>query len=168
MAVWEKYKQLELFICGVTAPAPARPGGGEPPYPRNEAFVARFNPKQRVDEYRQAKHHRWRLDSSQIENYRLSHVLNAGRSWWEQIGLADRRMVFGLDSRQAVIAALICDARSQVAAGFWGTNRVQACWVSGRGHGWPIKPLFLVRSAGLVGTYQRLSEATARVRLGRS
>jgi hypothetical protein len=103
------HPRLEMFICGVMAPPPERGRGGERPYARNAAFVARFADRRAVDDYLQAKHHRWRLDPTQVQRYALSHVLEGGRSWWEAIDLADRRMVFGLDARQAVVAALICE-----------------------------------------------------------
>ncbi|OYV42353.1 MAG: hypothetical protein B7Z75_13180 [Acidocella sp. 20-57-95] len=143
-AVWDKCRHLEMFITGVLSPPPARPAGGEPPFPRNEAFVARFNENGDVDQYCQAKHHRWRLDSTQIENYGLSHVLNAAKSWWEKIDLADRRMIFGLDSRQAVVAALICEDLARydpvlpVLAAI-GPNLVIALLMDGPqlGHRWP-------------------------------
>jgi hypothetical protein len=104
-----KHPLLEMFICGVMAPPPKRGRGTERPFPRNAAFVARFANGRAVDDYQQAKHHRWRLDPSQVQRYGLAHVIEGGRSWWEAIDLADRRMVFGLDARQAVVAALICE-----------------------------------------------------------
>lgn len=107
--VARKCRRLEIFISGIVASPPRRSRGGEPPFGRNEVFVARFDESGRFDDYRQAKHHRWRLDSSQIKTYRLGHTLDAKRNWWEAIDLADRQMVFGLDARQAVIAALICE-----------------------------------------------------------
>lgn len=108
-AVARRCANLEIFISGVIAPAPPQRRRREPPLGRNEVFVARFERGQELDNYRQAKHHRWRLDGAQIKNYGLGHVLDAGRSWWEDIDLADRRMIFGLDARHAVIAALICE-----------------------------------------------------------
>jgi hypothetical protein len=104
-----EHPHLEMFVSGVMAPPPPRPPGGERPFARNAAFVARFDRGRAVDRYQQAKHHRWRVDPNQVQRYRLSHVLEASRSWWEAIDLADRRMVFGLDARQAVVAALICE-----------------------------------------------------------
>lgn len=107
--VARRCRGVELLIAGITAPAPRRPRGTEPPFGLNQVFVARFDDRGRLDEYRQAKHHRWRLDGSQIKNYRLGHTLDARKGWWEAIDLADRQMVFGLDARQAVIAALVCE-----------------------------------------------------------
>jgi hypothetical protein len=107
--VARKSPHLEMFIAGVLAPPPPVAGLGEARFGRNEAYVARFRDGQRIDEYRQAKHHRWRVDGSQVESYGLGHVLDRGRNWWEKIDVADRRMVFGLDARQAVVAALICE-----------------------------------------------------------
>jgi hypothetical protein len=98
----------EIFVSGVIAKPPKR-RSIEPPFCRNEAFVARFDRRGPFDSYRQPKHHRWRLDGTQIKNYRLGHTLDASKNWWEAIDLADRQMVFGLDAREGVIAALICE-----------------------------------------------------------
>lgn len=105
----KKHRRLEMVIAGVMSPPPKFQSVNEPPFARNAAFVARFDNGRFVDNYEQAKHHRWRVDPTQVERYRLAHVLEAGRNWWEAIDLTDRRMVFGLDARQAVVAALICE-----------------------------------------------------------
>jgi hypothetical protein len=104
-----KVLHLELFVAGVIESPQRRPVHGERPYPRNAAFVARFDRGEWVDHYSQAKHHRWRLSGSQLETYQLGHVLEAGRNWWERIDLAERQIFFGLDARQAVVAALVCE-----------------------------------------------------------
>jgi hypothetical protein len=106
--VARRNRLLEIFVSGVIARPMKRPSI-DPPFRRNEAFVARFDNRGPFDSYRQPKHHRWRLDATQIRNYRLGHTLDASEDWWEAIDLADRQMVFGLDPREAVIAALICE-----------------------------------------------------------
>ena len=108
-SVARRYPRLELFVAGILA-APNRAARfAEPPFPRNQVFVARFSAGRRLDDYSQTKHHRWRLDRSQVANYQLGHVLQATDNWWEQIDLSDRTMVFALDHREAVISALICE-----------------------------------------------------------
>lgn len=109
IALAEMVPHLELFVAGVTEPPPLRPIHGERPFQRNAAFVARFDRGRSVDHYSQAKHHRWRLSGSQLETYELGHVLDAGRNWWERIDLSERQIFFGLDARQAVVAALVCE-----------------------------------------------------------
>ncbi|MFN6251906.1 MAG: hypothetical protein ACK4Y5_07490 [Acetobacteraceae bacterium] len=101
--------ELEIFVSGVITGPLRKSKNREPSLGRNAVFVARFENGREIDHYHQAKHHRWRLDGPQITNYKLGHVLDAGRNWWESIDLADRKMIFGLDARQAVIATLVCE-----------------------------------------------------------
>src|SRR5262249_46713927 len=42
----------------------------------------------------QDKHHRWKLDTSQIEQYALAGSLNVRSEWWEGIGIPPRRLTF--------------------------------------------------------------------------
>src|SRR5262249_52446694 len=57
----------------------------------------------------QDKHHRWRLDKSQIRQYGLGHRLNPEKIWWEHINLQNRRLNFFSISEWLVMAALICE-----------------------------------------------------------
>ncbi|MCH9647595.1 MAG: hypothetical protein K0U98_05105 [Deltaproteobacteria bacterium] len=58
----------------------------------------------------QRKHHPWRLDSNQIEQYGLGGILSGGRQpWWEAIQVGRRRLsVFAANSWLA-ICPLICE-----------------------------------------------------------
>lgn len=60
-------------------------------------------------EMRQDKHHRWKLDSAQIQTYRLSGVLSPERSWWEAIEIPDRRISFFSPSTWMTLCPLICE-----------------------------------------------------------
>jgi hypothetical protein len=58
---------------------------------------------------RQGKHHRWRLDREQIEQYGLSSSLDPKRIYWENLELGDRHLCFvGLHPR-LLTAVLICE-----------------------------------------------------------
>jgi hypothetical protein len=60
--------------------------------------------------YRQHKHHRWKLDSDQITQYRLRAQLNAGKKiWWEHIDVGARELIFVAYSSWLVFAVLICE-----------------------------------------------------------
>jgi hypothetical protein len=59
--------------------------------------------------FRQGKHHRWRLDSSQIRNYGIGGRLNPARSYWEDIEIADRRLLFLVLRPWLVTSVLICE-----------------------------------------------------------
>jgi hypothetical protein len=59
--------------------------------------------------WRQDKHHRWSLDRSQIEQYRLEHVLDSRVRWWESIEIKRRSVeMIELDNGDT-IASLVCE-----------------------------------------------------------
>jgi len=58
---------------------------------------------------RQAKHHRWRIDGSQIRNYRLEKQLDPKRTWWEHIPIEDRTLNFVAFRPWLAICTLICE-----------------------------------------------------------
>lgn len=57
----------------------------------------------------QEKHHRWRIDRSQILRYGLGSALSGGRYWWEGIELLSRRLNLFVFRQGAVLAPLICE-----------------------------------------------------------
>lgn len=59
--------------------------------------------------YKQYKHHRWKLDASQIDRYGLSQILNDEMIWWESIKIPRRRVSFLNVGRHITIANLICE-----------------------------------------------------------
>ena len=91
---------IELLICGALT--------SEPDDRRNEALLFRLSGGE-VLSYVQSKHHRWRVDSRQIRQYQLGSALDPNSSWWEHIDLHDRRLQFGLNRHEAVVAALVCE-----------------------------------------------------------
>jgi hypothetical protein len=92
---------LELLVSGTL-----RPDGVAA---RNEAVVIRLEGGKRTGVFVQSKHHRWRLESSQIKRYHLSHILDPRHAWWEQIDVQDRKIIFSLSRHEAVVAALVCE-----------------------------------------------------------
>jgi hypothetical protein len=60
-------------------------------------------------EYSQRKHHRWKLTPSQIEGYRLAHVLDPRYDWWETTSLEQREVHFLLNHRNWVRSVLVCE-----------------------------------------------------------
>lgn len=99
----DRFKTLEFMTCG-TAWRESREGPCH-----NEAVTFHFYKGERSGTHRQAKHHRWRLDSRQIRQYQLGGILDPTRVWWEDITLHNRTITFGLNRDQAVIATLICE-----------------------------------------------------------
>jgi hypothetical protein len=57
---------------------------------------------------KQAKHHRWKLNRSQIEQYELSE-LDPTKDWWEHIDISSRKFMFNSLGKGRVISVLICE-----------------------------------------------------------
>ncbi len=57
----------------------------------------------------QSKHHRWKLDSSQINQYGLGSRLNPERSWWEHIDIGSRKLNFVALLPWLTMSAVICE-----------------------------------------------------------
>lgn len=57
----------------------------------------------------QNKHHRWRLDRSQIIQYSLGNLLHHEKIWWEHIDVADRRLWFLRLMPWLTLCVLICE-----------------------------------------------------------
>lgn len=57
----------------------------------------------------QHKHHRWKLDGSQIESYRLTTQLNPQIDWWESIAVDDRELNFFVLRDWLCSCVLICE-----------------------------------------------------------
>lgn len=57
----------------------------------------------------QNKHHRWRLDRSQIIQYSLGNSLYHERTWWEHVDVADRRLWFVRLMPWLTLCVLICE-----------------------------------------------------------
>ncbi|HYE14921.1 MAG TPA: hypothetical protein VD968_10815 [Pyrinomonadaceae bacterium] len=59
--------------------------------------------------FKQYKHHRWRLNRSQILQYGLSHKLSTRKNWWEGIKIGRRRVSFINIGRHLTVCPLICE-----------------------------------------------------------
>jgi hypothetical protein len=92
---------LEFFVAGVGP----RKGGK----PENFAEIHVGD-----DLSRQGKHHRWCLENSQLRRYRLAHVLDAARVWWEDIELPGREVNFLVFRPGATLAVLVCEDLARV------------------------------------------------------
>lgn len=57
----------------------------------------------------QKKHHRWKLDESQIQQYGLGSRLDPGKVWWEHIDISQRELAFLAMQAWLVLAVLICE-----------------------------------------------------------
>lgn len=57
----------------------------------------------------QYKHHRWKVDRFQIENYSLGHALSPYKKWWESIKIRQRKVTFINVGNELTICPLICE-----------------------------------------------------------
>jgi len=60
-------------------------------------------------EISQHKHHKWKLDKSQIDQYGLGSVLSGEHNWWESIGVPRRSLSFVCANGWLTICPLICE-----------------------------------------------------------
>lgn len=60
------------------------------------------------DTLSQAKHHRWKLDRSQIGRYELTQ-LDPDKSWWEHIDISSREFMFLSLGKGRVLSVLVCE-----------------------------------------------------------
>ena len=62
----------------------------------------------------QDKHHRWRLDKNQIEQYSLTRKLDPGTNWWEAIDIGSRQLTFLVPNTWLTLCPLICEDLAQL------------------------------------------------------
>lgn len=63
----------------------------------------------RYDISTREKHHRWRVERSQIETYALGSALDAGVGWWERIDILSRSLDVFVLRGGATVTTLICE-----------------------------------------------------------
>jgi len=98
--------RVQVLVAGVL-------GGGEQPagsfnnaaattvFCQDEANVCFFS--------MQKKHHRWKLDSSQIIQYSLGEALDPEIDWWENARIDNRDMMFYVFRKGACFTTLVCE-----------------------------------------------------------
>ena len=59
--------------------------------------------------YLQSKHHRWRLEERQIEQYGLGCSLTEQKWWWEAIRMGERKCAFFSANAWLTLCVLICE-----------------------------------------------------------
>lgn len=97
---------LSMFVTG----AFARSGAREPGW--NGVLTYLFQDHEIVQTWRQAKHHRWKLNETQIEDYRLA--LDPRYVWWEDIDVANRYVAFCAFHEGATLATLVCEDLARI------------------------------------------------------
>lgn len=59
--------------------------------------------------WKQSKHHRWRLDEGQIQQYSFEDKFDPKKYWWEHIELSERSLHFLTLNNGVTMAVLICE-----------------------------------------------------------
>ncbi|WAC59637.1 hypothetical protein [Brevundimonas sp. SL130] len=105
----EDLDQFELVVAGLFD-APDGAGGIRD---GNFAGMARRHcgrdGKMQFDFSTREKHHRWRVDKSQIEAYALGSALDASLGWWEHIDILSRSLDIFVLRGGATVTTLICE-----------------------------------------------------------
>lgn len=100
---------FELLVAGLfDGPVPVGPTIRR----GNFTAMARFSRSEGKTGYDfsiREKHHRWRLDRSQIETYALGSALDINRGWWEHIDIVSRSLDVFVIRGGATVTTLICE-----------------------------------------------------------
>jgi hypothetical protein len=112
----------------------------------NQAVVALPLGRRLAVAYDQPKHHRWRVDDAQIQQYGLGGQLDPARDWWEHIDIEKRELQFFSLNSWLNFCVLICEdlARQDPVGELLravGPNLVIALLMDGPQleHRWPAK-----------------------------
>lgn len=103
---------LEIFISG-TASGPDRSQRNDDRH-GNMVYSALFARRRILTYWQQSKHHRWRLDGSQIRAYQIDKALDPKKEWWEKIEVNNRRCWFYVFRHGASLATLVCEDLARV------------------------------------------------------
>jgi hypothetical protein len=63
---------------------------------------------------RQDKHHRWKLDRKQVQQYTIGGVLASNRSWWEDLAVSPRKLSILAPTGWLALCPLICEDLAQL------------------------------------------------------
>jgi hypothetical protein len=91
----------KIFLVSGIAKAPEEDNS----FSANELYCDIPNRERMV----QSKHHRWKLDKSQIIQYGLGSLLSPERSWWEHISVDNRKLNFVSLLPWLVMSVVICE-----------------------------------------------------------
>src|SRR6201999_1709482 len=96
-------RQIPMMITGIRE----REIGGKPKKV-NEVQLSVFF-AQKWYKLGQGKHHRWKIDRRQIQQYSLGGSLNVQYQWWEAIDVNRRELTFLSPSGWLTLCPLICE-----------------------------------------------------------
>lgn len=96
----QEFTRRAFLVSGIAGAAEEENGCN-----KNELYCDIPNTKRVV----QSKHHRWKLDKGQIEQYGLGGLLSPERSWWEYIDVDNRKLKFVSLLPWLVLSVVICE-----------------------------------------------------------
>jgi hypothetical protein len=105
---------LEIFITGALSNARGERG------PQNRVYgwiLPKANSEKRVSHaalWKQAKHHRWKVEQHQVRRYHLGGRLDPHIDWWEHIDISPRRCSFVVFRHEACLTALVCEDLARI------------------------------------------------------
>jgi len=92
--------QLPMILAGVRSPSDK--------LGRNTVVLSTFFAGKWY-QMEQDKHHRWKIDETQIQQYNLGGVLASNKIWWEAIELSSRRLSVLAPNNWFTLCPLICE-----------------------------------------------------------
>lgn len=100
----DKWPTIEFLIAGVSEDCNRRKG--------NQVVFTVMHAeldKRIAETHSRKKHHRWRVDDSQIRTYGLQGDLSTDCVWWEYLEIADRVLHIDVFRSQSAFTAVICE-----------------------------------------------------------
>ena len=106
----DKMDGVEFLVAGTSQHCEGKSGN----FVWCERFETILNPDNNSESFLsglgfvQSKHHRWKLDQSQIDRYELD-KLQPNYEWWEHINVGGRELNFVTFRANSIFSALICE-----------------------------------------------------------
>jgi hypothetical protein len=102
-------RNIELFIAGIAVPSDEKRH-----MPRNCAYSCIHSQGKFFTDWMQSKHHRWKLEKSQIQRYHLADRLHPEAFWWEYINIENRQCAFYVFRQGMSLVTLICEDLARI------------------------------------------------------
>ncbi len=98
-----------IVIAGVAETRQKETAGQIKHYHSNNSTTAFISDNEIQLVVGQKKHHRWKLDTTQVSTYGLSATLNNANEWWELSDISERSVNYHVFRNGACLATLICE-----------------------------------------------------------
>lgn len=96
-------KDIPMVIAGIRGENSANNELGENSVVLSTFFTGKWY------QMEQHKHHRWKLDEQQIQQYNIGSVLSGNRDWWESIKISRRQLSVLTPNNWLTLCPLICE-----------------------------------------------------------